>query len=168
MTLVELNQLPVAERRAALITCCGSSAWVTKMVEIFPVDRKEQLLNQAEIIWNSLDESDWREAFTHHPKIGNINSLREKFANTRAWAAGEQSGVSTATQEVLENLAKCNQLYEEKFGYIFIVCATGKSAAEMLAILTNRLPNSPETEIKIAAGEQAKITQIRLEKLLAT
>ena len=166
MTLPELNQLSVSELREALFTCCGSSAWVNELAKIFPIESKETLFEQAEIIWFACSESDWREAFTHHPKIGDINSLREKFASMKVWAEGEQSGVSTASQQVLEDLAEGNRLYEEKFGYIFIVCATGKTASEMLGILKARLPNSPETEIRVAAQEQAKITKIRLEKLI--
>lgn len=166
MTVPELNQLPVSQLKEALTTCCGSSAWVNEMARLFPIESNESLLEQAETIWFALNESDWREAFTHHPKIGDIHSLREKFANTKAWAEGEQSGVSTASQQVLENLAEGNRLYEEKFGYIFIVCATGKTAAEMLEILNTRLPNTPEAELLIAAQEQHKITKIRLEKLV--
>jgi 2-oxo-4-hydroxy-4-carboxy-5-ureidoimidazoline decarboxylase len=168
MSLPELNQLPVNQLKEALVTCCGSTAWVNEMAEIFPVESKESLFEQAEIIWFSLDESDWREAFGHHPKIGDINSLREKFANTSAWASGEQSGVSTASEQVLDDLLAGNRLYEDKFGYIFIVCATGKSAEEMLEILNSRLPNSPDDEILIAMQEQNKITKIRLEKLLVS
>ncbi|MBD2754443.1 2-oxo-4-hydroxy-4-carboxy-5-ureidoimidazoline decarboxylase [Spirosoma validum] len=168
MILPELNELPVSQLKEALATCCGSTAWLNEMAKIFPVESKESLFEQAEIIWFACSQSDWREAFEHHPKIGDINSLREKFANTKAWASGEQSGVSTASQDVLEKLAEGNRLYEEKFGYIFIVYATGKSADEMLDILESRLPNSPEEEILIAMQEQNKITKIRLEKLLST
>ncbi|UFH52430.1 2-oxo-4-hydroxy-4-carboxy-5-ureidoimidazoline decarboxylase [Spirosoma sp. KNUC1025] len=166
MILPELNQLPVSELKSALTTCCGSSAWVGEMAKLFPVESRESLFEQTEIIWYACSENDWREAFTHHPKIGDIQSLREKFATTNEWASGEQAGVSTASHEVLEKLAEGNRLYEEKFGYIFIVCATGKSAVDMLAILESRLPNSPEEEILIAMQEQLKITKIRLEKLL--
>lgn len=168
MTLPELNQLPVSQLKEALSTCCGSTAWANELAKLFPVESKESLFEQAEIIWFGLNESDWREAFSHHPKIGDINSLREKFVSTANWAEGEQSGVSTASRSVLEMLSEGNQLYEEKFGYIFIVCATGKSAEEMLNILESRLVNSPEEEMQIAMQEQNKITKIRLEKLLVS
>lgn len=168
MTLPELNQLPTARLAAALQTCCGSSVWVREMTRIFPVESPEQLLEKAGVIWFALTEPDWREAFSHHPKIGDVASLREKFASTRTWAAGEQAGVADASQVVLEALAAGNQRYEAKFGYIFIVCATGKSAPEMLAILESRLPNDPATELQIATREQHKITVLRLEKLLAS
>ena len=167
MTITELNNLPVAELKEALSRCCGATGWIARMVAVFPVKDKQQLLGEAELIWFSCAESDWREAFTHHPKIGDINSLKEKFASTSAWAEGEQSSVRQSSQQVLEALAEGNRQYEQKFGYIFIVCATGKSAGEMLALLEARLHNSPGEEIKIAMGEQNKITQLRLEKLLA-
>ena len=168
MTLIELNNLPKSALADALQKCCGSSAWVENMVAIFPIDTAETLLHQATAIWHNLSEADWREAFTHHPKIGgDIAALREKFASTSTWAEGEQAAVKRASQATLEALAAGNTAYEQKFGYIFIVCATGKTAAEMLALLQARLPNTPDVEIKIAMSEQNKITCIRLEKLLA-
>ena len=112
-------------------------------------------------------ETDWREAFTHHPKIGDVDALREKFASTAAWAAGEQGAVRQASEATLQGLKAGNEAYEQHFGYIFIVCATGKSADEMLALLQARLPHSPAEEIHVAMAEQAKITRLRLEKLLA-
>jgi len=167
MTLTELNNLSDVQRKESLRKCCGAEVWVAAMNELFPVLNKEALLQKADEVWNNLNESDWREAFNHHPKIGDVNSLKEKFANTANWASGEQSSVRQAPQQTLEELAKGNRDYEAKFGYIFIVCATGKSAGEMLQILKTRLPNSKEAEIKLAAAEQAKITKLRLEKLLA-
>ncbi len=131
-----------------------------------PFAYKEALLEQARLQWEQCGPSDWLEAFTHHPKIGDLKSLEKKFASTRQWAGGEQKGVNTADQQILEALAQGNDDYEKKFGYIFIVCATGKSAGEMLEILKERLSNQPEEEIQIAQGEQMKITLIRLEKLL--
>jgi 2-oxo-4-hydroxy-4-carboxy-5-ureidoimidazoline decarboxylase len=105
------------------------------------------------------------EAFEHHPKIGDINSLKEKYPNTKEWASDEQAGINVASEEVLHAVAKGNEDYEKKFGYIFIVCATGKSAGEMRQILESRLMNNPDEEIQIAAEEQNKITKLRLEKL---
>ncbi|WP_426060713.1 2-oxo-4-hydroxy-4-carboxy-5-ureidoimidazoline decarboxylase [Hymenobacter sp. B1770] len=168
MTLTELNSLEKPALTEALSKCCGSTAWVENMLAIFPVDNAVTLMNEATAQWNKSSESDWREAFTHHPKIGgDVAALREKFASTSTWAEGEQSAVKQASQATLEALAAGNTEYEQKFGYIFIVCATGKSAEEMLALLQARLPNKPEDEIMIAMGEQDKITRIRLEKLLA-
>ena len=120
----------------------------------------------ADAVWNGLTDEDWKEAFAQHPKIGDIKSLRKKYQNTAALASKEQSGVASASERTLKALAEGNNLYEAKFGYIFIVCATGKSADEMLALLNGRLSNIPSQEIKIAAQEQAKITRLRLEKLL--
>jgi 2-oxo-4-hydroxy-4-carboxy-5-ureidoimidazoline decarboxylase len=166
MTLHELNILPKEQLREELLKCCDSTAWVNKMLPFFPADDMVELLEDAEEQWFLCSEEDWKEAFSHHPKIGDVESLKTKFASTVTWASGEQSGVAAASQQTLEALAKANKLYEEKFGYIFIVCATGKSADEMLTMLQTRLQNSPEVEIEIAADEQNKITKLRIEKLL--
>ena len=167
MTLDDLNNLPESEAIEAFTKCCGAHRWVNKMVHKRPYRDAADLLAEADEIWEQLGEEDWREAFTHHPKIGDIGSLRAKFANTQDWASGEQAGTAAASEEVLTGLAAGNAEYESRFGYIFIVCATGKSAAEMLDLLRARLGNAPEHEIRIAAAEQAKITRLRLEKLLA-
>lgn len=167
MTLADLNALAPAARAEALATCCGATAWVAALSQQFPFATPAGLLTEADHVWLNLSEADWREAFTHHPKIGDVSALREKFASTAAWAAGEQGAVRQASQDTLVALAAGNEAYERKFGYIFIVCATGKSAAEMLALLQARLPNEPAQEIYTARGEQAKITRLRLEKLLA-
>ena len=151
---------------AELSKCCGARAWVQRMLPFIPADDLVELLEDAESQWWLCNEEDWKEAFTHHPKIGDLDSLKKKFANTAVWASGEQSGVNTAKDEILNALAEGNRLYEEKFGYIFIVCASGKSAEEMLGMLNERLKNNPEDEIRIAADEQNKITLLRLEKLL--
>lgn len=166
MTLTALNKLPKPALKELLFKCCGSTNWVKQMAILFPLKDPKQLFLLAEGIWFASPEKDWREAFTHHPKIGDINSLKEKFASTSAWAEGEQSGVNHTSQQVIEALAAGNNLYEERFGYIFIVCATGKTAEEMLALLEARLHNNPADEIKIAMAEQNKITKLRLEKLL--
>ncbi|HEX8331635.1 MAG TPA: 2-oxo-4-hydroxy-4-carboxy-5-ureidoimidazoline decarboxylase [Segetibacter sp.] len=167
MTLAEFHSLNDEEKKELLQRCCGSSAWVDKMLAAFPVEDLEDLFIKAENKWKDCKKEDWLEAFEHHPKIGDINSLKAKFANTAKWAEGEQSGVNETSQQVLEALAEGNKAYEDKFGYIFIVCATGKSAEEMLRILTLRLQNDPEDELRIAVAEQNKITKIRLEKLFA-
>lgn len=166
MTLHEFNTLPHESLIAELSKCCGARAWVQRMLPFIPADDLVELLEDAESQWWLCNEEDWKEAFTHHPKIGDLDSLKKKFANTAVWASGEQSGVNTATDEILNALAEGNRLYEEKFGYIFIVCASGKSAEEMLGMLNERLKNNPEDEIRIAADEQNKITLLRLEKLL--
>ena len=166
MTIQELNKLDKKVLKEEMLKCCGAEHWAAGMCDVFPVKNKAQLFEQADAIWNGLDAKDWLEAFTHHPKIGDVASLKKKFASTAHWASGEQSGVNTASDEVIAALAEGNSLYEEKFGFIFIVCATGKTAAEMLALLQQRIPNKKEEELLIAAEEQRKITRIRLEKLL--
>lgn len=166
MTLHELNTLSQQQLREELAKCCGSSAWVDKMLPFFPADDMVELLEDAEEQWFLCNETDWKEAFAHHPRIGDVESLQKKFASTVEWTPGEQSGINTASPQTIEALAGANKKYEEKFGYIFIVCATGKSANEMLALLETRLQNSPEVEIEIAADEQNKITKLRIEKLL--
>lgn len=166
MNLSELNNLSEKHRIKELTKCCGSSSWVEAMSDTFPFDSVDEMMEKAEEIWFDLTEEDWLEAFDHHPKIGDVDALREKFASTAKWAEGEQSSVQSANEDVLQRLKKGNDDYEEKFGFIFIVCATGKSAEEMLALLEERLDNEPDEELDIAAGEQNKITKIRLNKLL--
>jgi 2-oxo-4-hydroxy-4-carboxy-5-ureidoimidazoline decarboxylase len=165
---LHLDALPPAEARAEFRRCCGSARWVERMIAARPFFDRQRLFATAEDTWNHLDPEDWREAFTHHPKIGDKEALRARFADTRQWALGEQAGAAQASEEVLDALARGNQAYEARFGHIFIVCATGKTAAEMLGLLHDRLGNDPDTELRIAAGEQAKITRLRLEKLLAS
>jgi 2-oxo-4-hydroxy-4-carboxy-5-ureidoimidazoline decarboxylase len=159
---LRVDLVPEAEARRLLRAACGSSRWVEQMMSLRPFGTREALLRVAEREWFALEESDWREAFAHHPKIGDRQSLAKRFPETHNLSALEQSGVANASEDVLGALAEGNRLYEEKFGFIFIVCATGKTAAEMLALLRERLSNDPNQEIRIAAGEQAKITAIRL------
>lgn len=166
MTLHELNTLNKQQLIEELTKCCGSSSWVNRMLPFIPADDMIELLEDAEEQWWQCSEDDWKEAFSHHPKIGDVESLTKKFASTAQWASGEQSGVIVASQETIKALAESNHLYEEKFGYIFIVCATGKTAEEMLEMLQSRLRNKPEEEILIAADEQNKIIKLRIEKLL--
>ena len=167
MTLHELNTLDKQRLMDELSKCCGSPAWVNKMLPFFPADDLVELLEDAEEQWFKCSDEDWKEAFAQHPKIGDVESLQKKFASMSQWASGEQAGVYNASQQTIETLAEANKEYNAKFGYIFIVCATGKSAEEILAILQTRLQNSPEVEIDIAADEQNMITKLRLEKLLA-
>lgn len=166
MTLHELNTLPRQQLITQLSKCCGSVAWVNKMLPFFPADDLVELLEDAEEQWWKCSEDDWQEAFAQHPRIGDVESLKTKFASTAHFTENEQSGIKNADNETIELLAEANRLYEEKFGYTFIVCATGKSAKEMLGLLQTRLQNSAEVEIEIAADEQNKITKLRIEKLL--
>lgn len=166
MTIHDLNVMPDEQRSAALFTCCGSATWVNKMMSLFPMEELVELLDMAEEQWYACSEADCREAFSHHPKIGDMESLQKKFASTAQWASDEQKQVSAAKQETLKALHEANRQYEDKFGYIFIVSASGKSAEEMLNVLHRRLGNSAEEEINIAKDEQNKITLLRLQKLV--
>jgi 2-oxo-4-hydroxy-4-carboxy-5-ureidoimidazoline decarboxylase len=130
-----------------------------------PFGSRPALLTAAREEWFALAPDDWRDAFAHHPKIGDLGALRGRFAATAALAAREQAGVAGAPDAILEALAEGNRAYEQKFGFIFIVCAAGRSAGEMLDMLRARLRNDPRTELLIAAEEQAQITARRLEVL---
>jgi 2-oxo-4-hydroxy-4-carboxy-5-ureidoimidazoline decarboxylase len=164
---LRIDRAEIDEARRLLSTCCGSTRWVDRMLARRPFGTLDLLLAAARDVWFGLDRPDWLEAFSHHPKIGDRAALRERFAATHHLdlAEKEQSSVTGASEETLSALAEANADYEEKFGYIFIVCATGRSADEMLAMLRDRLRNDPEPEIRIAAQEQAKITELRLLKL---
>jgi 2-oxo-4-hydroxy-4-carboxy-5-ureidoimidazoline decarboxylase len=153
MTIHELDEL-------SLFECCGSTNWVTQMLYARPYYNIADLQTRATDIWRRLDAPDWLEAFSKHPKIGERRRVNE-------WSSQEQSGMSSAVVAVSNKLAELNQLYFDKFGYIFIVCATGKSAEEMLELLEARLQNATDDELRIAAAEQNKITLLRLEKLLS-
>lgn len=165
MTVAEFDHLDIAEKKALLHSCCGSDTWVNNMLAALPAEDLVDLLEITEEQWNLCHESDWQEAFSHHPRIGDIESLKEKFAATAQWAEDEQASVKEASEQTLQQLANGNQAYEQRFGYIFIVCASGKSADDMLQLLQQRLYNNPEVEIQIAMEEQLKITKLRLEKL---
>ena len=167
MTPDALNRLTDAEAIAAFERCCGSSRWTRAMLAARPFTDAAMLLAAAEGAFAPLERADWLEAFSHHPMIGDVTVLRAKFASTAAWAGAEQGGTATAAEATLQALADGNRSYAERFGYIFIVCATGRSAGEMLALLRSRIGNAPEQELAIAANEQRKITRLRLEKLLS-
>ena len=159
-----LDEASEADARELLTACCGSARWVERMLAHRPFGSDEHLHAMARQEWFALAPDDWREAFRHHPKIGNRESLRARSPETAHLSAVEQRGVSEATEDTLDALAEGNRAYEEKFGYIFIVCATGKGADEMLALMGERLTNDPQEELLIAAGEHAKITELRLRR----
>jgi len=165
MTLEEFDRLSPEDAVRELKLCCGSHAWATQMAARRPFRVFEALAEAADQIWFSLSKKDWLEAFSHHPRIGE-KQLREKFASTAQWAEQEQKGTTGASENILKGLAQGNAEYEKRFGHVFLICATGKAADEMLLALDQRMNNGPERELKIAAGEQAKITLIRLKKLL--
>lgn len=156
--LDRLNALPREEAETRLLACCGSRQWARRLAAERPFAGADDLAEAADRIWRSLPADDWLEAFGAHPRIGQSSSS--------SWARQEQVGTKSASPETLASLADVNREYEERFGHIFIVCATGKSAAEMLALAESRLHNDPQTELAIAAEEQRKIMRLRLAKLL--
>ena len=159
---LRLDSASAEQAHELLHSCCGSGPWVERMVARRPFGGAEALLAAARDEWFALTRDDWREAFSHHPMIGDRAALEARFAATRHHSQKEQAGVSSARGAVLDALAEGNRAYREKFGYIFIVCAAGRSAEEMLGILRTRLKHDPELEIRIAAAEHAAITERRL------
>jgi OHCU decarboxylase len=195
MRLEELNALDAEAATRELLRCCGSSRWAQRMADSRPFASLETMGAVADSCWEALDRADWLEAFAAHPKIGAgpsprsaPPSRRRRFGEPRrssreshasgggkasaereadgSWSGQEQARVADAADATLLRLADANRDYEARFGYIFIVCATGKSAAGMLDMLEGRIGNEPETEIRIAANEQRKITRLRLMKLV--
>ena len=160
MTLKELNDLPAARAEPELLKCCGSQRWAAAMAARRPFASVDALQKAAEEEWFELPYHDWLQAFSHHPRIGE----RVKAGSQES---REQSGVAGAADKTLLSLESLNRMYEEKFGFVFLIFATGKSADEMLDALRVRMQNRREVELKNAAGEQAKITRLRLEKLLS-
>lgn len=160
MTLDELNIMPQQAAEHELAKCCGSARWAAAMAGRRPFRNAEDAYRAADEIWWSLEGADWLEAFSHHPRIG-------ARAGRWEWAKDEQSGTRDASTDTMQKLAERNHEYERKFGHVFLICATGKRADEMLGQLERRMTNDPARELRIAAGEQAQITRLRLEKLLA-
>lgn len=166
MIAAQLDRASEDEARAMLARCCGASRWVGAMMSRRPFGSDDALLRIADEEWSRMDREDVLEALSHHPRIGaSLDELRRRYASTASWSAGEQSGAAAADDAVLRALREGNVRYEARFGHIFVVCATGKSASEMLALLEARLANDPEREWRVAQEEQRKITRIRLEKL---
>ena len=166
--LAWLNSLPSADAEKELLQCCGSTRWAQQMAAARPFNNLEALLASANEIWSSLDRNDWLEAFRSHPKIGEKKAADPVSTQARQWSGQEQAGVATASEETVDSLATLNRAYEEKFGFIFIICATGKTSEEMLSTLRERLEHDPVDELPIAAAEQGKITVLRLKKLLTS
>ncbi len=166
MTLDELNYLRQAQAIQELLPVCGSRRWCERMEKARPFHSLQSLQLAADRFWTEMGPEDWLEAFGHHPRIGDLDSLRAKFATASDWANQEQAGAEHASEEIVRALADGNAAYEARFGHIFLVCATGKTAEEMLGLLRERMANEPDVEKKIAAAEQGKITRIRLEKWL--
>ena len=161
-----LNTEPTAEAIVELLKCCGSKRWAKRLAGARPFSDLQQLLSESDRIWSSLEPKDWLEAFSHHPKIGEKKAANGQSLEAAAWSQEEQAGTRSAAREERQELAALNRAYEERFGFIFIVCATGKTTVEMLALLRERLGNDYETELHRAAQEQQRITHLRLRKLL--
>lgn len=161
-----LDAMDAALARAALQRCCGCARWADDMVRARPFHGDEQLHAAAELLWSLATPEEVLEALAHHPAIGaDVEVLRQNFASTASWSGAEQVGVAAADTATLVALRDGNVAYAEKFGFVFVVCATGKAATQMLELLRARLPNDRETEIRNAAHEQKAITRIRLDKL---
>ncbi len=156
--LARFNALPDDEAAELLLACCGSRAWARRMAERRPFRDLAELREKSDAVWRGLTGGDWLQALAAHPRIGEKGSR---------WSEQEQAGASGAEARTLAELMAANREYEARFDHIFIVCATGKTAAEMLSLLRHRLDNDPAIELYIASEEQRKITNLRLEKLLS-
>ena len=160
------NHMSRAQARKALLACCGSEKWVERMLGARPFPSSAQLLETADKAWAALGRKDWLEAFRHHPPIGAKKADAKQSEIARQWSSDEQAAAQRAPAETLAVLAAANQAYEATFGHVFLICATGKPAEEILKSVRERLSNDPEIELQIAVEEQRKITRLRLEKLL--
>jgi OHCU decarboxylase len=164
--LERLNGMRPEDAVSELLKCCGSMRWANRMASRMPFRDLQQLTFEADRIWSDLEPQDWLEAFSHHPQIGEKKAERAQSSEAARWSEQEQAGTRSAAQEMLEELRSLNRAYAERFGFIFIVCASGKTTEEMLALIKERLGNDYETELRIAAEEQRRITHLRLRKLL--
>ncbi|MGH9871829.1 MAG: 2-oxo-4-hydroxy-4-carboxy-5-ureidoimidazoline decarboxylase [Pyrinomonadaceae bacterium] len=167
LDLASLNSISANQAEAEFLKCCGSKLWAQQLVAARPYAGLNELLSSADRVWWSLDAQDWLEAFHSHPKIGEKKAAAPTATEAQQWSEDEQSGIRDSAQRTLDALVELNREYEKRFGHIFIVCASGKSSEEMLTILRARLENNADAELRIAAAEQAKITELRLRKLLA-
>jgi 2-oxo-4-hydroxy-4-carboxy-5-ureidoimidazoline decarboxylase len=163
--LATWNKVDEATAVAAMLACCGAKRWATTMVASRPIAGVNELSEMADRVWHTMQEPDWLEAFACHPRIGERKKANET-GQSAAWSKQEQSRTNAASESVLAQLAERNRLYEDRFGFTYIICATGKSAEEMLAILKRRLESSREAELQEAAEQQRQILQIRLGKWL--
>ena len=161
-----LDTLTADDAALELLACCGSHAWARGVAARRPLATLAALTSASDDVWRALGPDDWREAFLSHPRIGERKAQVEQAAESRRWAEHEQSKVAHAEHATRDALAQANKDYEAKFGHIFLVCATGKSADEILAALRARMSNDAATELRVAAEEQRKITHLRLEKLV--
>jgi 2-oxo-4-hydroxy-4-carboxy-5-ureidoimidazoline decarboxylase len=168
MRIEEFDLLSPAQASALLHACCGSRRWVREMVARRPFGSRDRLVREAAAAWRSLGPADWQEAFAHHPRIGERQGARSQSGLGERWSAGEQAGANPAEGTVRQQLERINREYEDRFGYIYIVCASGRTAEDLLQAARARLAHDPAEELEIAAEEQLKITLLRLDKLLST
>ncbi|MBA3657309.1 MAG: 2-oxo-4-hydroxy-4-carboxy-5-ureidoimidazoline decarboxylase [Gemmatimonadaceae bacterium] len=166
VTVTQLDEMPADEAGALLKECCGASRWVSMMLARRPFRFRDSVFFTADLFWKSLTVRDRMEAFAHHPRIGEKAGAQPQGERGAAWSAREQSGMDVVEAELRKEIAEINREYEDRFGYIYIVSAHGKTAAELLTIAKDRLRNAPEVEIVIASEEQGKIVHLRLERLL--
>ena len=166
MPFTRFNQLPEAQARALLLDCCHCESWADALVRKRPFSSLSEIQECGAQLFLELGAERWLEAFRGHPRIGDVNSLRERYSSTRSVAENEQGGMQGASEDTIQKLARLNAEYENRFGFLFIVFATGKTAEQMLAILETRVRNTREEELRNAAAEQNKITKLRMEKLL--
>jgi OHCU decarboxylase len=163
--LARLNAAGEEEAVDALLACCSCRRWAERMADLRPFPLPEAVFAAGEQTWWRLDRDAWLEAFAGHPRIG--ERADDDGRRRAGWSAGEQAGAAAMEAPRAARLAAANRRYEERFGFVFLVCATGKSGDEMLAIVERRLADDPAHELRVAAAEQAKITRLRLAKLLA-
>ncbi len=164
-TLSAWNEADAQTALDAMLACCGAQRWAKAMVALRPIASVVELSAAADRIWSTMEEADWMEAFACHPRIGDRKAAHASRKSV-AWSQQEQAATNSAATSVLDELATGNALYEQRFGFTYIVCATGKSAEEMLTILNRRLAGDHATELREAAEQQRQITQIRLGKWL--
>jgi 2-oxo-4-hydroxy-4-carboxy-5-ureidoimidazoline decarboxylase len=165
--LADWNALPPEEAAGEILSCCGSRAWAACLAGKRPFTAEEPLFAAADDCWQNLPEADWLEAFRSHPRIGEQHAQKQTTAVSAAWSRSEQSQMSQADDAILLRMREGHRQYEERFGRIFIVCASGKQPAEMLSILECRLANDPAQELQESAVQQQQIMQLRLRKWLA-
>jgi 2-oxo-4-hydroxy-4-carboxy-5-ureidoimidazoline decarboxylase len=163
-SVADLNAASGAVAQTWFVQTCTAQKWCRKMVQQRPFSNVDALTTQASELWHDMTNADFMQAFSGHPMIGDLSTLREKYASTKALASNEQSAVQSASEATLKNLQRMNQEYVVKHGFIFIICATGLSAQAMLTALEIRLPNNTDIEIQKAAQEQLKITLLRINK----
>jgi OHCU decarboxylase len=166
--LERVNAAPNEDAIAAFTKCCSSSAWAAVMASLRPYRDIDALLATADSVWRELGPDAWRTAFDGHPRIGERKAAAATTSTEARWSEQEQAGAGQADPAVQARLVSAQREYEARFGHIFLICATGRSAAEMLGELERRLGNDPDTELRVAAEEQRKITRLRLEKLLTS